>query len=248
MTEDCDNQSPLPFKDARRLELRELVADMDPTAYHRVVLVCKPSGDMQGDVGILPGSFNPPTNAHVALATSGRQAGLSCVLYLLSKRTIDKERVSGIDLADRLAVLEQVAGPQGDGVAFTNCGLYVDQALALRNILPPPTRIAFLVGFDKIVQILDERYYENRDEALDMLFSIATFMVAPREATNPGDLRTLIESPANQRYSDRIRSIPLASEYRDLSSTHVRNGTSDAVPPVVRDYLNRSRPFDVNAH
>src|SRR2546423_718333 len=33
-------------------------------------------------IGLLPGSFNPPTDAHLALAAAGRRGGLTSVAYL----------------------------------------------------------------------------------------------------------------------------------------------------------------------
>ena len=234
----------LTFVDKKREELRALVDGLDPDGPSRILLLGRSTARLTGRVGVLPGSFNPPTNAHIALAQSGRDAGLSSILYLLSKRTINKESVSGINLADRLALLDQIARPVGDRVALTNCGLYVDQARGLRAVLPATTRIVFLVGFDKIVQILDARYYEDRNAALDTLFSIASFMVAPRDSAGPDDLTHLLENPVNRRFVDKVTPIALAPENRVLSSTRVRRGESSDVPPVVRDFIARWRPFD----
>ena len=45
--------------------------------------------------------------------------------------------------------------------------------------MPALERLVFLVGFDKIVQIFDPRYYDDREDALRQLFSVASFAVAP---------------------------------------------------------------------
>ncbi|HEV8634635.1 MAG TPA: hypothetical protein VG370_10420 [Chloroflexota bacterium] len=197
---------------------------------------------VDGRIGLLPGSFNPPTDAHVALARAGRAAGLACVYYLLSKHTVDKERVTGIPLADRLGLLTRIAAESGDGVAFANRGLYVELAAAMRRALPR-ARLVFLVGHDKIVQIFDRRYYAEGDAALEELFSLATVLVAPRADADRDDLAALLAAPENRRFAPQVGPLALAERHRDASSTLVRRGESDDVPPTVAAYLTRHRPF-----
>ena len=56
------------------------------------------------------------------------------------------------------------------GVVLCNRGLYVEQAEALRQrILAPGQELVFVVGFDKIQQIVDPRYYADRDASLNRL-------------------------------------------------------------------------------
>jgi len=217
-----------------------LVEELDPAGppEARLVRAAAPSGR----VGLLPGSFNPPTDAHVALARAGRAAGLRCVYYLLSKRTVDKERVTGIPLADRLDLLSGIAAASGDGVAFVNRGLYVDLAAAMRRTLPS-AELVFLVGHDKIVQIFDRRYYPDGDAALEALFSLAAFLVAPRAGAGGDDLAALLAAPENRRFAARVGRLTLDERHRDASSTRVRDGRSHDVPPSVAEYLARHRPF-----
>src|SRR5689334_10477968 len=57
-------------------------------------------------VGLLCGSFNPLTLAHTELAGQARSvAGLDVVLFTLATVTIEKERVTGLSLEDRLLLL-----------------------------------------------------------------------------------------------------------------------------------------------
>ena len=37
-----------------------------------------------------------------------------------------------------------------------------------------------IYGYDKVVQIFDPRYYDDRDAALDRLFALSSLLVAPR--------------------------------------------------------------------
>ena len=191
-----------------------------------------------GRVGLLPGSFNPPHNAHVALARAGRAAGLACVYFVLAQRTVDKEQVTGIPLADRLSLLAQL----GEGVASVEKGLYVDIATEMRAILPGAD-LVFLVGHDKIVQVFDPKYYQDREAALHELFALASFLVAPRGHANEDELAELLGRTENRRWADRVAPLELDERYRDASSTRVRHGESQDVPPAVAEYLARANPF-----
>jgi nicotinamide-nucleotide adenylyltransferase len=225
-------------------ELNALVDQLDPDGPVAALLLMPPSeAGRDGRTGLLPGSFNPPTEAHLALAEAGRDSGLDAIVYVLSKRTVDKERVTGIPLADRLELLSRLAEPHGDGVAFVNRGLYVDQAAALRQVLPRARELVFLVGFDKIVQIFDPRYYDDRDVALSELFERASFLVAPRGESDERDLHALLEEPRNRAFRERVRGIALSPEHRHSSSTRVRQGEAHDVPPLVADYLVRHAPY-----
>jgi nicotinamide-nucleotide adenylyltransferase len=191
-----------------------------------------------GRVGLLPGSFNPPTNAHVALAAAGRAAGLACVYFVLAQRTVDKEQVTGIPLADRLALLSRL----GEGVATVERGLYVDIATEMRGVLPG-AELVFLVGHDKIVQVFDPKYYQDRDAALDELFGLASFLVAPRGDADEDELGELLARPENRQWAERVAPLPFDERHRDASSTRVRRGESRDVPPAVAAYLARANPF-----
>ena len=108
-------------------------------------------------------------------------------MFAVATRTIDKERAEGALLEDRLLVLKLEARARRDwAVALVNRGLYVDQAELFRGALPGLRDLTFLVGFDKIVQIFDPRYYDDREAALGRLFGLASFAVAPRAGSGPG--------------------------------------------------------------
>jgi nicotinamide-nucleotide adenylyltransferase len=226
-------------------ELARLVAAVDAAGPARVRWVVEPApGPPRGRIGLLPGAFNPPTEAHVALAAAGRAAGLDTVVYLLSKRTVDKERLTGLRLEERLAMLRDLAAASGDAVAFVNRGLYVDLARAMRDARPDAAELVFLVGHDKIVQIFDPRYYADRDAALRALFELSRFLVAPRADAGQDELADLLAEPANRPFADRVRPLTLAAHYRDVSSTRARAGAEAALPPIVRSYLDRRGPLE----
>lgn len=191
-------------------------------------------------LGLLAGSFNPPTLAHLALADSARaHAALDGVVWTISRVTVDKERVTRAPLDARLATLAAlVAARPGDAVALINRGLYADQAQAMRAALPDLRDLAIITGYDKIVQIFDPHYYADRTAALDELFGLAEVLVAPRNDDAAADLAALLAQPANRPYADRVRFIPLAPHWRTLSATEIRDRIhhnqpiADLVPPA----------------
>ncbi len=175
-------------------------------------------------VGVLAGSFNPPTVAHVALAESARAfVALECVIWVISRVTVDKESVRRAPLASRLAVLAALARTTPHmAVALVNRGLYADQAAAARSALPQLTDLTFILGFDKIVQILDPHYYRDRDAALDALFALTDLLVAPRGAATSADLAALFAHPENLRWAGHARALPFDAALRDVASSVLR--------------------------
>jgi len=236
------------FHDAARLiahgqALHELAAHPEPAARQHAGTVIAPGARL----GLLAGSFNPPTVAHQTLAQAGlADGGLDAVWYALSTRTVDKEVVSGACLEDRLLMLDiLMAEDERLGVLLLNRGLYVDQARLVRAAFPSVGEIVFLVGFDKIVQIFDPRYYDDRDAALEHLFALATFLVAPRGGDEAPALSALLARPENRRFSAAVRPLPLASHLRDIASSSIRDVLSEgdaevAAPTAIHEALPTS--------
>jgi nicotinamide-nucleotide adenylyltransferase len=198
-----------------------------------------------GRLGLLAGSFNPPTIAHQELALAGITAGgLDHAWYALSTRTVDKEVVTGAGLEDRLLLLDLLveADPRL-GVLLLNRGLYVDQARLVRAAYPTLGELVFLIGFDKIVQIFDLRYYDDRDAALEQLFALATFLVAPRGDDEAPALVALLARPENHRFAGAVRPLDLPPEVREVASSAVRLGLAEGeqpdqtVPPEVTAFV-----------
>ena len=201
---------------------------------------------------VCTGSFNPPTNAHLALLKQGKlyaQAHANMQLYAaFSKRTVDKEGVERPLLLDRVMLMRYVLRRRlpDVGLLLFNRGLYVEQAQAIRHSFPHVRRILFLMGYDKIVQIFDPRYYEDRDVSLDALFSQAEILVAPRGNGGVRELEELLQRPENQRYARYVQSQSMCSVYRDISATRVREGGIEYehdVPREVRRLIHLTRAY-----
>jgi nicotinic acid mononucleotide adenylyltransferase len=164
---------------------------------------------------LIPGSFNPLTWAHVALALNswltlnpmGGERPMARYLWSGSISTIAKEQVERAAWADRLALLVTLSrsSVHHSGVILFNKGLYLDQARALRTMVHPESELVIVVGFDKIVQIFDQRFYEDRDAALHELFSLARILVAPRDSAGKEELRALLDQPENRLFTDHVQ-------------------------------------------
>lgn len=232
------------FFDLSRLcPLRALVDLLSPAVPPSARNLAGPDLATVRSVGVLPGSFNPPTDAHLALSDSALASGRVEVLeYLIATRTVNKEKIEGASLPDRLLCLESIIADRADeGILLVNRGLYVEQANLLRDAWPNLAELWFVVGFDKIVQIFDPRYYADVDVALDQLFAKAAFLVAPRGDEGADELAALLDHGRNRRFASRVRLLELSERYRALSSTQARaelHGRLPAtgVPPIVQEF------------
>jgi nicotinic acid mononucleotide adenylyltransferase len=179
---------------------------------------------------LIPGSFNPLTWAHVALALNawltqnpiGGERPVANYFWSGAISTVAKEQVERATWADRLAQLVALSrsSVHPSGVALFNKGLYLDQARALRSMVHPESELLFVVGFDKIVQIFDERFYADRDAALHELLGLARILVAPRDSAGEEELRALLDQPENRPFADRVQFMKAGEA--PLSSSQIR--------------------------
>src|SRR3984893_4563864 len=241
----------IPKQTIHRLkEIQALLDQLHPESGPQALIV-PGSPEPHNNIIVFPGSFNPPTNAHLALMKEARQfahthifsasAGEphTTLLYAaMSKRTVDKENVERPLMLDRIVLLDTLIRHRfrHTGIMLFKRGLYVEQAQAVRTCFPNVKRLCFLVGFDKIVQILDPRYYENRDEALSQLFALAELLVAPRgEEANDDALAKLLEQPQNRPFAQHIHPMPFSAVYRDISSSRIRQHSDEHIQDVPQE-------------
>lgn len=232
--------------------IQHVLDGLDPGLPPRAA--CVPGSSMPaGPIIVFPGSFNPPTKAHLALLRAarqyGRRHGVAGVYAALSKHTVDKEQVERPLLLDRIVLLEQILQrylPQV-GIMLFNRGLYVEEAQAIRATYPGVTRLYLLLGFDKIVQVFDQRYYDDRDAALHALFAQAEILVAPREDAGNAALQHLLDDASNRQFAPYVHGVALSSAYRRMSSTHIRDvfeaHQQDVLPDVQR-FIEETRVYE----
>jgi len=170
------------------------------------------------------------------------------VYAAVSKLITDKENVERPLLLDRILLLDTVLRRHlpGTGILLFNRGLYVEQAEAVRTSFPQVTRLLFLVGFDKIVQILDPHYYNDRDAALKELFALAELLVAPRGDAGPEALDELLNRPENRPFAQHVSALSFSTAYRDISSTQIRQHPGahrSDIPLEVRRFMSETRAY-----
>lgn len=124
-------------------------------------------------IGVYPGSFNPPTVAHLALSDAAReQRRLSRVVWSISRTALAKETVDHPEFEHRVEVLEAVASDVSWlEIVVTEAQLLVDVAKGFDVLI---------MGADKWSQINEPHWYggeADRDRALTALPEVA---VAPR--------------------------------------------------------------------
>lgn len=256
MSNSTHTQPSFSSGDVQRFRtIQSLLDQLDPDAPPQALIV-PGSPAPAGSIVVFPGSFNPPTNAHLAMLRQAQHferlqgAGpVSVVFAAISKRTTDKERVERPLLVDRIALLEIVLQHHapGVGIMLFNRGLYVEQAEGIRAAFPAVTTLYFLVGFDKIVQIFDAHYYTDRDAALRELFSLAELLVAPREDAGEEELRKLLDAPQNRQFARHVHLLPLDAHYRHISSSHIRQDFAayrQDVPPEVQRFIRETHAYE----
>ncbi|HEX6482230.1 MAG TPA: hypothetical protein VF043_25580 [Ktedonobacteraceae bacterium] len=244
----------------RLKQIQSLLDQLNPEAPPQALIV--PGSPIpQGTIIVFPGSFNPPTNAHLALMSQARQyvrshllssneKSSSVRLYAaISKHIVDKEAVQRPILLDRILLLDNVLRHhlRHTGIMLLNRGLYVEQARGIRTCFPRVTKLYFLVGFDKIVQILDPHYYKDRDAALRELFALAELLVAPRGNAGQEELTNLLSKPENSQFAEYIHPLPFSTAYRDFSSSRIRQNPEahlQDVPQEVRQFIRETHVYD----
>lgn len=208
---------------------RTLLARLEARSDPALLLMDESAPPADGRLAVLTGSFNPLTRAHAALAAAALRHEADHILLAITIHTVNKEVVSGLGLDERLVLLTRFARRrQGMRTGAFNRGLYLDQARAIRALWPS-VRPTFVMGFDKILQVFDPVYYQDRDVALSMLFSVADLAVAPRASSTPEDLTELMQRAENRHFRRFVGWLPLpasAGQLRQLSSTQVRTASS----------------------
>lgn len=196
-------------------------------------------------IALLPGSFNPPTSAHLLLAERALGDGFDSVVFVLARSTAGKQH-TGLMLEDRILALRSIV-PAGGAIAVTSASLYCDQAEAAASTFSGAD-LSILTGSDKLEEIFDASWYGVRDESLQRLFGFARLVVAPRGNGADG-VRALLARPENRAFAPHVDFLPLHPAVGDLSSTRVRgllaSGSDPAglMPAVVASLISALGAF-----
>ena len=232
--------------------IQSLLEQLDPQGPPQA-LVVPGSPSPGGKIIVFPGSFNPPTLAHIALLKQAwqyaRVQGPMHIYAALSTHVTDKEGVQRPLLLDRINLLETVLRKhvRHTGIMLFNRGLYVEQAEAVHNAFSQVSKLFFLIGFDKIVQIFDPHYYKDREVSLKKLFDMAEFLVAPRGEAGVDAISMLLDRPENRQYAEHVHMLSLSAAYRDISSTRIRQVFSayeQDMPTEVQRFIRETHAYE----
>ena len=170
------------------------------------------SGDftINSPAAILPGSFNPPTIAHLGLAEAAL-ARVATVVFVLP-RAFPHKSYDGVAQTERLALLNALTPCHPRfAVAISDGGLFAEMARELRQLQPSLTEIFLVCGRDAAERILSWHYPEA-DPIERQLDEFRLLVAARQGACHP---------PA--QFADRIELLITDSNWDDVSSTSVRN-------------------------
>ena len=169
-------------------------------------------------IGVYPGSFNPPTRAHLEIAGAAREAhGLVRVDLAVSAVALGKESVGLPRFADRIEVIRaSIADVDGLGLVITEAQLIADIAIGYDVVV---------MGADKWAQVNDPAWYDHDAAARD-----AVVARLPRLALAPRPPHAI---PDEHR-------LPVAEDLLEISSTAARAGRVDWMTAAARDYHRRT--------
>lgn len=160
-------------------------------------------------VGILAGSFNPPTIAHIELARAA--SGTVDLVLFVVPRVFPHKEYSGATLEQRVEMLEAAGLELPHAIASTSQGLFIDIARECREHYGDAVELRFICGRDAAERILQWDY--GRAGVLEEMFGEFELLVAPRGGhfSPPGE------------FARRIRVLPISAEHQEVSSTEVRD-------------------------
>jgi nicotinic acid mononucleotide adenylyltransferase len=168
-------------------------------------------------VAILPGSFHPPTIAHLGLAEAALTR-VDSVLFTLP-RAFPHKTYDGVALEGRLHLLRPLTAAQPRfSIAISESGLFAGMARELRLLRPQTSRIFLLCGRDAAERIVNWPYPET--DPIERQLEDYELLVAARH----GDYL-----PPPQLQS-RIATLPTAANWDEISSTGVRQAIEAGQP------------------
>lgn len=172
-------------------------------------------------IGCYPGSFNPPTIAHLAVAEAAVAAGgLTRLDLVVSRIALGKEELEVPTLAERIEVLEAVAATRPWlGVAVTDARLIIDIARSYD---------AVVMGADKWRQVNDPAWYPDAAARDAAVAALPLVLVAPRGDDRP----------------EGVRLLDLDEAHLQVSATAVREGADHAIGWVLPEAAGRTPRSD----
>jgi hypothetical protein len=163
-------------------------------------------------IGVYPGSFNPPTIAHLAIARAARdRAQLSRVDLAVSRVALGKSEPDHPTFDDRVAILTAVVDARPRlGLVIVETQLIAEIALGYD---------AVILGADKWAQVIDPVWYGDSETARDAAVAgLPRVLVAPRAPLFP------LGGPS-------LEVLEVMDDHAAVSSTGARSGRREWMAP-----------------
>ncbi|UCD70454.1 MAG: nicotinate-nicotinamide nucleotide adenylyltransferase [Syntrophobacterales bacterium] len=229
--------------------IEEIRGDPNP----RIILVSRFKGmaeRQEKEVGVLPSSFNPITQGHMAILQGAAEIRtLREIILVLDTQAMDKE-IFGATLVDRLLMLRVLFEDHPRfSVGMSNRGLFLAKAEVLKKMYPEGTDITFIVGYDTLSRLFDPKYYEDREGALDRLFACCTFMVTNRGNHGRKAVQRLMAAAENRRFKDKVHFFEIPNHLAQISSARVRQRVREEkafarlVPSQVGEFIEEAKLY-----
>jgi len=182
-------------------------------------------------LGILPGTFNPPTRAHLALARAAEKY-VDEVLFVLP-REFPHKAYEGASFEERIRMLDLAAADNPRfSIASTERGLFIDIARECRAVYGDAA-LSFLCGRDAAERIVNWDY-DGDPDAFQKMLEVFDLRVASRGGA--------YRPP--RKMAHRIHALPVEAGYEEVSATDVRERIArgdewehlvpEAITPVIR--------------
>jgi nicotinic acid mononucleotide adenylyltransferase len=172
-------------------------------------------------VALLAGSFDPVTSGHLAMAGAVRPQ-VDLVVLVYSVRTLPKARGAEPPLLGERERISTVAAAcaERDGWSLGLCshGLLADQVAAAAERFAE-ARLTVVLGSDKLAQLFDPAWYEDRDAELGALFAAADVRYAVREGD---DVAGALAAAGELGLAGRVAPLPVDPAVAGVSSSAVR--------------------------
>ncbi len=172
---------------------------------------------MPSRLGVLPGAFNPPTRAHLALARAAL-AHVDEVLFVIP-RVFPHKVYEGASFEQRVEMLLRLVDEEpAFSVGVSAGGLFIEIARECRAVYGPGVELWFLCGADAAERVVSWDY--GPSGSIDDQLREYGLLVAAR--------KTPYVPP--ERLLARVRSVALDAVYQELSATEVRARIRDGRP------------------
>ena len=173
--------------------------------------------DQPARLGILPGSFNPPTRAHLALAEAA--LGELDEVVLVLPRTFPHKNYDGASFTQRADMLRALLHGRPRLAAATSVGgLFIEIALECRAAYGPNVELAFVCGRDAAERMVGWDY--GKPNFINRILEAFHLLVACREGA--------YEPPQHLR--QHIHALPLPTGVNGISASDVRRRIRDGFP------------------